>query len=386
MRARELLHKILKNAIHLKREKVLSEVVETVIEAKEIAVTRVGRRMKNSNQSRSNIRKVDRLYSNEGLVQEQEAISRQVIEFLIKQKQVSLVIDGSKLLNSEYYILRASYACGGRALAVYEIIYERCEQGSQKLYKRFLNGLKRILPAGIEVTLITDAEFRGPWFKLVKQKGWNFIGRIRSNRYCYIGDKAGEWVSDIFKQASCIARCLGRGLLNQKEQVAGYFYLQKQKPKGRHAYTRSGRHSETIKSLRYAKGSHEPWLIFSSKHGEARDMMKRYSLRMTIEENFRDMKSPRYGLGLDMTYSKSKLRYQVMLIVAMLASLIAYLMGCVGEHLNLHRHYQANSLRTQRVLSRFFLGCEMLYHGATVLMQHIDLVITYLSKENTLEI
>ena len=93
---------------------------------------------------------------------------------------------------------------------------------------------------------------------------------------------------------------------------------------------------------------------------------------MTIEENFRDLKSGRYGFGLEMTYSKKKNRYQVMLILAMLAATIAYLIGFVAEKAGYHYQFQSCSTKDKRVLSRFFLGCEMIYRD---IIFHFNVII-----------
>ena len=108
-------------------------------------------------------------------------------------------------------------------------------------------------------------------------------------------------------------------------------------------------------------------------------------LRMTIEENFRDIKSGRYGLGLDMTHSKQERRYQIVLLIAMLAGFIAYLLGLVGESKNLQYQFQANSIKTKRVLSRFFLGCEMFYHGYKIIYEELRLAIEAIHIEGSWE-
>jgi formylmethanofuran dehydrogenase subunit B len=51
---------------------------------------------------------------------------------------------------------------------------------------------------------------------------------------------------------------------------------------------------------------------------------------MQIEENFRDNKSVRYGLGLAHAKSKIRERHVVMLLLAALATLVAYLIGAAG--------------------------------------------------------
>lgn len=82
---------------------------------------------------------------------------------------------------------------------------------------------------------------------------------------------------------------------------------------------------------------------------------------MTIEENFRDTKSERFGLALDATRSKFKKRYIIMLLITMISAAFAYIIGTIGEMKKIQYDFQANSIKYKRVLSRFFLGCEMIF-------------------------
>jgi hypothetical protein len=50
----------------------------------------------------------------------------------------------------------------------------------------------------------------------------------------------------------------------------------------------------------------------------------------------------------------------VLLLIALLGSLVAWLTGKIAEEVGLHRQYQANSIRHHRVLSFFYLGCQVL--------------------------
>ena len=52
---------------------------------------------------------------------------------------------------------------------------------------------------------------------------------------------------------------------------------------------------------------------------------------MEIEESFRDLKSSRYGFGFENSYSQKINRIEILLLVAMLASLVAWLTGLVSE-------------------------------------------------------
>ncbi len=88
MRVNTLCHKMLtKNTrIHQKRIMTLSEVVETAATAKTLSVTGVGRKMKNLNQTRSNIKKANRLYANYHLVSEKEQIYKAICHTVIRVK------------------------------------------------------------------------------------------------------------------------------------------------------------------------------------------------------------------------------------------------------------------------------------------------------------
>lgn len=385
MRVRKLCQKLLsETSSHKQRIVALSEVVETAIIAKTLSVTTIGRNMENKNQTRSNIRKADRLYSNTHLHEECEEIYAVMAKTLIKTSRPFIVIDGSKLPNSPWYILRASLVNAGRALTLYEYQYEQHEQCSAKLYERFLQKLERILGDDVQPILITDAEFRTPWFKLVAQMGWDYIGRIRGEMQCAIGDESFQSCQQLFNEARRKPRCLGQSSISYEHDYDGYLYLHKRRDKGRRAHTRSGRHSDTLKSQRFAKASREPWLLFSSLFYPAEYLIKAYELRMTIEENFRDMKSGRYGLGLTMTFSKQKRRYDIMLLIAMLASTIAYLIGAVAEKKGVHRQFQANSISEKRILSRFFLGCELIKKQFRCSFRQIKTVIKHLQIETYL--
>lgn len=382
MRVKSLLHKLLSSVIHNKQAQVLSEVVETVLQAKTLSVTQVGRRMINLCKTRSNIRKVDRLYSNHNISGTRTTVYRALVKWFIKDKHPLLLIDGSKLPNSDFYSLRASVARSGRGMTVYEAIYDISVQGSSPFYQQFLNGLAAVLGKDCQPILVTDAEFQVPWFKQVQAKGWEVVGRVRGNSYADLSDtKHFVPIKQLYQRASRKPAAWGHGYLTKESALAGYFYCYKEQPKGRHAHTRSGRHSDTEKSKRYTRSAQEPWLLYSSLDKPANYIVNAYRLRMTIEENFRDSKSGRYGLGLKLTYSKSRHRYTMMLLVAMIAQAIAYLVGTIGEMKQIQYQFQANSIKTHRVLSRFYLGCEMLYRNIPILYQDLIEAIKLTAQE-----
>ena len=77
---------------------------------------------------------------------------------------------------------------------------------------------------------------------------------------------------------------------------------------------------------------------------------------MQIEEAFRDLKSERFGFGFEASRTTMTQRIGVLLIIALLALLVAWVIGTCIENANQQRRYQANTVRKRRVLSVITLG------------------------------
>jgi hypothetical protein len=84
--------------------------------------------------------------------------------------------------------------------------------------------------------------------------------------------------------------------------------------------------------------------------------VKLYGRRFTIEENFRDTKDPRYGLGLSATHVRDVRRRDRLLLICAMAMTLLTLLGAAGESLGMDRMLKANtSKKRTHLLSR--QGC-----------------------------
>lgn len=81
---------------------------------------------------------------------------------------------------------------------------------------------------------------------------------------------------------------------------------------------------------------------------------------MQIEAGFRDLKSTKFGFGLEHMRSRGVLRLSNFILVTTLAQVIACLIGVFAEKNNWHRYFQISSNRAKRILSLFFLGCQVI--------------------------
>jgi|TARA_B100000315_G_scaffold150895_1_gene139690 hypothetical protein len=80
---------------------------------------------------------------------------------------------------------------------------------------------------------------------------------------------------------------------------------------------------------------------------------------MQIEETFRDLKSHRWGYGLQYARSQSTERLENLLLITTLAMLATWLMGLAAKANDWMKHFQANTESRKPVLSIFFLGRRM---------------------------
>jgi transposase len=112
--------------------------------------------------------------------------------------------------------------------------------------------------------------------------------------------------------------------------------------------------------IEHAKAANEPWLLVSSLKQPPAVIIDIYAARMRIEEGFRDLKSSQFGFSFEHAYSNKIERIQILLMIAALASFLAYFIGWVAEKNQWHYQFQANSIKKLRVLSLFYLGCRII--------------------------
>ncbi len=362
MHAATFFHKLLRNAIHKSRIELLSCVVMAIIKTKELKLTSLGRALDLPIQERSGIRKIDRLLGNPYFQERSDELYREMIKITVGTKRRPIVIvDWTKLPNVNEYALRAAIAMEGRAITLYEEVHPKKKEGNRQVHQQFLKRLKALLPLGCKPIVVTDAGFKNPWFKEVLKQDWDYIGRVRGLTK-YSDGKEYKPCTNLHRKATLIPQFLGEKALSKEGSLVTSFYIVRQKLKGRKKYTRSGKRSIDKDSKNYGRSYREPWLLVSSLKGHraAKKVVKIYKQRMTIEEGFRDMKSSQYGFSMEENKTQKRKRLTVWLLIAALASLLAWIVGYRAEQLNLHHQFQSNTIRHRRVLSFFYLGCQVI--------------------------
>jgi hypothetical protein len=368
MQVSVILAEYLIKVMHKTRLKTLSILVSSLFHAKFFSLTGLGRALLTDAQERSSIRRVDRFLGNKNLQKDRLPIYT-IISRLIVQKSLRplIIVDWSPIPNQTHNLLRAALVTSGRALTIYEEVHPEKKYTSPKVHRRFLKKLKSILDDGVKPIIITDAGFATPWFKAIEELGWDYVGRIRGNKY-YRLQNNGIWaaITSLHKAATATPNFLGDIELCKDHKFKTKLYCYKGKPLGRKNKSKRGNIKQTNQSKKHSKANKEPWLLVSSlpeNSKTANKVVEIYSFRMQIEEGFRDLKSTKYGFGFEHVNTRHIYRLNIFFLIAMLAAFLAWTIGWLGEKTNLHRKYQANSIINTRILSLFYLGCRIIIRG-----------------------
>jgi hypothetical protein len=111
----------------------------------------------------------------------------------------------------------------------------------------------------------------------------------------------------------------------------------KRKLKGRHRITSIGTKGRNTADRQRGDAAREPLLLATSLSDSSSAVVDMYSMRMQIEETFRDLKSYRYGWSLEDIRCRTAERIDVILLIAALAAVATHVVGLAARRLGLNR-------------------------------------------------
>lgn len=391
MQAEQVLHDVLQLCgprMHHTRRESLSANVMAALTGQCLTVTKVGRSIRSDAKERHCIKRADRLLSNRHLHAERRGLYTRVSQALLgSMTRAIILVDWSDMDRyRRHFVLRASLSMPGRAMTLYEEVHGAQTKDTPDAQRRFLGRLHAMLPACCKPIIVTDAGFRVPWFKQVEALGWDWVCRVRNRNWVELnGDGCWHTCKALHQQATGTPKALGEAMMTWKHQWPCRVVLYKGKARGRHQVNALGQLSRTTQSKRARTSASEPWLLATSLPAcstLAKRVVRLYRQRMQIEEAFRDLKCNRFGLGLAQHVCKSIERLAILLLIAMLALLVAWLMGKALEFTGQHRDYQANTVRNRNVLSTIFLGLRVIDSNRTVLtIDDINAAVRFLLQQ-----
>lgn len=342
MRATEVLQKCLSdalNSMHAMRSRVLLRAVEAVIHGRRLTLIDLARAWPGAERIRAPLKALDRLLGNRHLHAEREHIYQSMTRWLVRNKQPIILIDWSDLkADRSWHLLRAAIPVGGRSLTILDMVFPGGQQGSPKAQERFLHRLAHILPKDACPILVTDAGFRGPWFRAVEAMGWQWLGRLRNTTQLKpvdVVDAPEEWVTckAMYALARKAPRDFGAMHVARSNPLTSRVVLHAKPPKGRKHCNRQGVPARNSNSRQNARRESEPWLLVASPSlpFTARQLITIYGRRMQIELSFRDLKSHRYGQAFEDSLTRKGARIEVLLLFSAMAAFASWLVGMACE-------------------------------------------------------
>lgn len=363
--------------IHKKRRISLTSQVMSLLNNGKLTLTSLGRHATGKAKVKHKINMAWRFLSNVGVADDSFRIYEGVAAtYLTGFKELKIAVDWSGCCSNEHFLLRASLLYKGRSIPIYNEVHTKDKQEDNDVHIAFLDKLYALIPQGTQVIIITDAGFKTPWFYKVAQLNWYFMGRVRGVISCKLDDEE-TWVlvkALHTKVKRGETKCLGKGLLGKtsKTQLQVCYVAHYGFSKARKKSKKAARYPDAEKM--YSSLNSEPWIIATNLSESPENIDKKpvqiakivyncYKKRMQIEQNFRDDKSPRFGFAWRESRTRDTMKISALCLIATIAALIQWLIGFTAEQQELHYEFQANTVKSHRVLSFLFLGKQVIRHA-----------------------
>ena len=348
--------------MHAARRAALLAAVGAVVHGGRTALTSIGRAVtRRGHKEKYGIKRIDRLLGNQALHAEVRDVYAALNAQMLRPNGRPIILVDWSEAGFEQVILTAALAFEGRAIPLWTEAHPESKLSNPTVEQNFLYTLRDLLPPGCKPIVVTDAGFRVPWLRKIVDMGWDYVGRVRG-RIFLRSVESENWLlcRQLFDRASRRPRDHGRWLLTRSEQwPCRVVMVDRRSKRARSRVTVAKRRG--IRSQECAKAAREPWVLVTSlPTATARQIANIYTLRMQIEETFRDKKSHRFGWAFEDTRSMSTSRLNVIVLLAALASWVALVVGLAAEAKQRHLDFQANTITTRRVLSLVTLGRRIL--------------------------
>lgn len=349
MHVRQIVAQILNPCLqwlHAKRIAALQRAVEALLVGGVLSLSALACSLNSGASYKHRLKSVDRLLGNRALqgvrVRLYAALARQWLSGI---PRVLVVVDWSDLsADQRWHLLRASVVVQGRGLTLYEEVHPQKRYGHPTVHRMFLCRLARVLPSGCRPIVMSDGGFHASWFKLVSKRGWAFVGRLRGRDL--VRQEEGEWMplQSLHALARPTSQDLGRYQYVRSNPIDVRLVLSRRPARGRHRLNLYGRPRTGRSSAKNARSAKEPWLLAASLDLHAmgaEGIVSLYAQRMRIEQSFRDTKNLRLGLGLHCARSRSRERWQMLLLIAHLGGFVQRLIGEAAKARPLHLRFMA---------------------------------------------
>lgn len=354
--------------VHLARVRVVFAAALILLRTGRLTLTSLGRAIAERTAPKHGIKRIDRLLGNPLLHEDRLTFYRAIARRVVPTRARPLVLIDWTAVTPDLWALAAAVPFEGRAVVVYAETHPISRYMKPYVNAAFLRRLAAILPPGPPPIVVADAGFRSPFMRLVAALGWDCIVRLRSRANVReVGGRRWIRIPELFARARFVPTDLGPFEIGERGRHRCRLVSVRNRIRHRKYQCRTRPHGVAAKRERAS--AHEPWILATSLDLNADRVVTMYARRMQIEETFRDTKNPHFGFALKYARTKSDARANVLVLLANLAHLVSLLLGLVAEAAQLHRRFQANTVKNRRVLSYVLVGRLVVCCGADAFLE-----------------
>ena len=310
--------------MHAARAASLANAVTGALSAAALGVSAIGAGLAQARGTvtKHGVKQVDRLLSNAKL-DVWDFFGRWVPHVIGARKEVVVSVDWTSFAADGHEVVALSMATRhGRSTPLLWRTVKASElKGRRNDHEdALLERLREAVADDVEVTVLADRGFADcALFEFLEELGFGYVIRLRGNYRVTSASgerrKAADWVG-----AGGRARTLRDATV-----------------------TDACRWKAATVACMKDRDMKEPWCLVASERRGARAMAALYARRWGIETSFRDVKNPRFGMGLKETRMERTDRRDRMLLVGAMAIALPTLLGAAGERLGHDRGLKANT-------------------------------------------
>ena len=336
-RIRDFVNYAIGSDMHAKRVLSLGNAVAGSLSTAALAIHTIGLGLSKiaGLQSKHAIKQVDRLISNEGI--NVWHLFGAWVPFVIgARKSIMVALDWTEFdADDQSTISLNMITSHGRATPLMWMTVKKSELKNKRNAHedKLLGRLREILPEYLKVTILADRGFGDTkLYQELNELGFDYIIRFRENILLTNEKKESKLAREWVPSNGRAKKFINASVTGQNVTVPVVVVVKAAKMK-------------------------ESWCLACSDVAMgSQAIVKAYGRRFSIEENFRDVKDIRFGMGLSSTRISQSERRDRLLLVSALAVAFFTVLGAAGERIGLDAKFKANTVK-KRTHSLYRQGC-----------------------------